>query len=330
MAIGAILGALMSGLGVAAEASAIGGQQNLGWANLFEQRRSNREREKLAKSARTDPRGNRVYFDPTFGWQIDLAPGTQQILDAEDRETLLSLTEDAARNREAARRMEGRSEEADELFEELFNEYRYRPKKSEAEYVGDAQREKLLARRKGSDEAAAAINRALIRQGNSSNVGAVFNAARDAEADEFEEVLLGGKRQGIQDFLNIEGGKDQALQQELGFLEAIANNVTNMPQRFTNRAGELSGTADDATSELLSVLAQSQGNEQGAVNALMQALGQSPNFAPFASSLSRLGDSFAGAAGGGGAASGDRLVSYGAPYPRPYEEGVRARLRAGF
>lgn len=326
MPIGALLGALVSGLGVAAEASAQGAQQNLGWANLFETKRANRKKEQLATADQVDARGNRIYYTPGVGWQIELDPETKKILEAEDYETIMSLTEDATRNRDAARRMDDRSIEADDEFERAFNEYRYRPEKSEAEYIGDAQREKLLARREGSNRAAADMNRNLIRQGQGGDVGKIFAEARNQEANEFEAALLGGKRQGIQDFLSVEGAKDQQDMGELGFLSGLAGQTTNMPQRFTNRADTLSSGAESAMDELLAILAQNESSRQGATGQLMQVLGQSPNFAPLASALGQLGGSFEGSARTTEPVARTRNI----PYPRPYEEGVRARLRAGF
>lgn len=324
MAIGAMLGALVSGLGIAAEAGAQGAQTNLGYQNLFETKRVNRKKEQLATADKVDARGNRLFYDPTFGWQIDLDPETKKILEAEDLETLLSLTEDATRNRDAAVRQDDRSKMAGDEFEKIFNEYKFRTPKSEAEYIGDAQREKLQARRKGSDEAAAGVNRALLRQGNSSNIPAVFKASRDAEAAEFEDALLGGKRQGMQDFLQFEGGKDAKAQSELQFLQGLAESVTALPQRFTNRANELSSGASSALTELLQTISSNEGSRQSATSTLMQALGQSPNFSPLASSLGRLNFE------GSGEATGPVAAQRDIPYPRPREEGMRARLRAGF
>jgi len=324
--IGPMLSALMSGLGLAAESSAQGAQTNLGYANLFETKRSNRKKEELATADKVDARGNRIHYTPGVGWQIDLDPETAKILEAEDAETIASLTEDATRNRDSARRTEQRALMGDEEFEKKFNEYKYRPQKSEDAYIGDAIQESLLARRKGSDEAAANVNKSLIRQGTSSNIPGVFKAARDAEADEFEAALLGGKRQGRQDFLQTEGAKDSKMQQELGFLEGLAGSLEALPQRFTNRAEALTGEANSAMDELLSVIGQNDQARQGAMGTLMQAVGKSPDFSPLASSLGRLDFSGSASTGNPVEDTNSRYI----PYPRPREEGIRARIRAGF
>lgn len=286
-----ILGVIASLLGIAAQAQAQNDQKNLGYANLYETKRTNRKNEKLATSSRKDAYGNKTFYDPVFGWQIDTTPTTQGILDAEQAETLASLTEDATRNREQARRKEKRSISAEDEFEEAFNKFKYRPQRSEAEYIADATQEKLLARRKGADEAAANVNKTLLRTGNSSNIPAVFKAAREAEADDFESIMLGGKRQGRQDFLSYEGANDGQDMQELEFLRGIADDTSAMPQRFTNTNQELAATAEGALDQLMQTIHMNEQSRQGATGQLMQVLGNTPDFSPLASSLSRLGGS---------------------------------------
>lgn len=324
-----LLGVIASLLGVAAQAGAQNDQKNLGYMNLYETKRSNRKNEKLATSSREDAYGNVVEYDPVFGWRIKNTPMTKSILDAEQNETLTSLTEDAARNRNQARRKDERSIMGDDEFERAFNNFKYRPKKTEGEYIADATQEKLLARRKGADETAAAVNKALLRTGNSSNIPSVFKAARDAEANDFESALLGGKRQGMQDFLGMEGGKEGQDMQELEFLRGIADDTTSMAPRFSNFNSELSGTRDNALATLLQTLQGNEGNRQSATASLMQVLGNSPDFAPLASSLSKVGGDFASMFGGGGMGDGSGYGG-GPPIPRPRAEGALARRNAGF
>lgn len=322
-----IFGVIASLLGIGAEAAAQNDQKNLGWANLFETKRTNRKKEKLATSTREDAYGNEITYDPVLGWQINNTPMTQDILDSEQAETLASLTEDAGRNRNQARRKEERSLAASDDFEYAYNNYKYRPRKTEAEFIGDATAEKMIARRKGADETSAAVNKALIRQGNSSAIPGVFKAARDAEADEFEEALLGGKRQGRQDFYADKSAADGTLMQELEFLRGIANDTTQMSPRFTNLNEALSGMNEGALDQLIATIAQNDQSRQGATGQLMQVLGQSPNFAPLASAMGKLG----GGMSGRGSAKVAGPVSEGESdfvFPLPREFGDRARANA--
>lgn len=317
-----ILSVITSLLGLASQAGAQADQRNLDWANLFETKRTNRKNEQLATSSRKDAYGNEVYYDPVFGWQIKSTPMTKGILDAEQSETLKSLTEDAGRNRNAAVRRDDRSKMADEEFEKQFNNYKYKPRPTEAEFIADATGEATLAQKLASDSAAAMTNRALMRQGNTSNVPAVFNAARDAEAKNFTQTLLGGKRQGRQDYQNYLAADDGADQQELGFLEGLASGTTSMPQRFTNMNAELGNEAQGALDRLMQTLSLGDASRSAAMGRVSQSAGQSPDFSQLAALFKSLGNE------GKQAVTGS--VSSDIPYPRPYEEGVRARLRAGF
>lgn len=307
-AIGGIIAALLS---AAAQSKAADDQKNLGYANLFETKRENRNREKLAESSQTDAYGNKTYYDPlTRSWKIGTTKTTKNILDAEQNEQLKSLTEDATRNRDANVRKSKRSAAADEEFMKAFTDYKYRPQKSEADYIGDATREALLSRREGAAQAAADVNQALIRMGNGSQVPGVFKAARDADANEFEQTLLGAKRQGESDFLNFEGAKNSKDQQQLEFLRSIADDTSDSPVRFGNENATLAGSESNALSQLLQVLAQNSSNRQGAIGPLMEALGRVPDFSAIGNAIGGLGSLAKGGAKApypSGAGTGDTI-----------------------
>lgn len=321
--IGPMLGAVTSLAGVLSQAGAQQDTNNLNWANLFETKRVNRKNEKLATATRKDANGNIVQFNDALGeWEIIPSPTTKQILEAEERETLKSLTEDAPRNRAAAVRKDERSKMGDEEFEKAFNEYKYRPKKSEAEYTGDAQRTLLLNREKGMSEASSVLARELMRTGNTSRLPEIYKAADDLYAGTLEEAMLKGKSLGMQQFGEIEGNKDARLREELGFLQGIAGDTTTSPVNFTNKGGELTGQADDALAQLLATISQGEGRRMSATGQLAQSMSQSPDFGGLASALAAF--KMPDQAPRGATATGGRVV----PYPRPYEEGVRARMRA--
>jgi hypothetical protein len=117
----------------------------------------------------------------------------------------------------------------------------------------------------------------------------VFKAARDADAGEFEQTLLGAKRQGQQDFLNFEGAKDAKSQRDLDFLRGIADDTSDSAVRFGDENNTLAGRENNALSQLLQVLAQSSSNRQGAIGPLMEALGKVPDFSGIGSAIGSLG-----------------------------------------
>lgn len=315
------MAALEAGLALAQMLFGLGAQQDqkaLSWANLNETKRSNRSSEKLAKSARKDANGNIVqYNEATNEWETVLSPTSKQILEAENAETLASLTQDAPRNRRAAERMDERSIMADDEFEKVFNEYRFRPETSEAEYISDAQNTLLGGKREGLDEAASMLARQLIRSGNSGEIEGIYKSFDDNYADGLAEMLLQGKNAGKQMFLQNEGGKDAKAQQELGFLGNIANGTTTSPVASTNIDRELAATAEGSLGQLLSTLSSNNAARQGAMNGVIQTAGLTPDFSALIKVLSDWEDEAAGTTG-----------ATNAPYPRPREEGMLARQRA--
>jgi hypothetical protein len=316
-----VMGLFGSILGIAAQANAQQQQQNLGYQNLWETERENRFRDKLTTSSQTDAQGNQVYYDPGLKqWKIKLTPTTKGIVDAQQLEQGKSLTEDAPRNRAAAVRKDKRSIAAADDFERAFNDYKYRPQKSEDDFIGDATREALLSRRAGASEAASAVNRSLLRTGNGSDIPAVFKAARDADAQEFEDTLLGAKRQGQKDFLALGGANDAKAQQELEFLRGIADDTDTSPVRFGNDNERLQGSEANALAGQLSGVNQDQSSRTGAMDTLIKLAGQTPDFSSFASALSGLGR---GMSGGGATGSVDGSGSGGQINPQWYMEMMR-------
>jgi hypothetical protein len=273
--LGEIIAAL---LGLASQQSALQQQANLGYGTLNETKRSNRKQEELATSARTDAYGNRVYYIPGVGWQIDTTPTTKSILDAEQSEQLASLTEDAPRNRAAAERRDSRSKMADAEFDEAFNRYsnRYRP--SEDQFIAEAQDDALDARRKGMDEANAVIARQLLRTGQGSGIGGVYKSAQDAYADDLDMTLATGRDRGRANFAQSVGGADGRDQQELGFLAGLADDTENSPVNFSGTGNQLSAQADSALQTLLATLRGNQSAETSARNNLSGVVGKSVDF----------------------------------------------------
>lgn len=322
MVLPAVLGAVGSLANVFAQAGAQQDTNNLNWANLFETKRQNRKHEKLATATRKDANGNIVqYNEATNEWEIIPSPTSKQILEAEQQETLKSLTEDAPRNREARVRQDERSKLGDEEFTKKFNEFRFRPQSTEGEHVADATTSLLHARKQGMSEASAMLARQLARTGGGSGMEQIFKTANDQYAGSLEETMLKGKALGKASFAELEGAKDGRMMQELGFLGSIADNSPTAPVASSGINQQLSGTAEGALSQLLSVLQSGEGRRQGATAQLAQSLSKAPDFGQLFSALGQLGSQLVPQGGGSAAPT---VI----PYPRPREEGISARQRA--
>ncbi len=253
------------------------GQQNtanaINWRAVMEQARANRKQEQLQTADRADAYGNKLVYTPGVGWEYKLTGSTKGILDAEQRERLTNLREDAPRNRAAAERMDTRSQTADEEYKKRFNEYKYRPEKTEAEYVNDTRQTLLNSRKRGLDEAANAMSKQLLRTGNSSNVGKVYKQAANEYADTLQDVELNAKRLGSQQFRSDRDSDDNAFMKELQMLLGTSNQTTTSPVNFSGFNEQLTGRADQALQQLSQALAQGSQASQRALANYSQGVG---------------------------------------------------------
>lgn len=255
----------------------------------------------MQKASRSDALGNVIrYDDAANAFVTDLTPLTQATLDAQQNELLRSLREDAPRNRAAAERRERRSQQAEEQFEDVFNQYRFRPQTSEATSIADATQELLSARREGLKQAQGDITRQLLRTGGSSNIGAVAQALGDQYADSLANVILEGKRVGSQRFRDRESADTARFMQELQGLRGIADDVvmSNIGRSSANE--ELTGRADAALQQLVAaisgggdrlanIIGQGDARRSSATQALMSSIARGGlDLSGVASALSRL------------------------------------------
>jgi len=287
--IGPLLGAGVSALSAILGAGASQRQANIDWLSLLETKRANRKSEQLARSDRGDAYGNVIRYIPGIGFKYDLTPITEAILGAEQRERYANLSQDAPRNRAAAERMDERSQMGDEEFTRAFNEYKYRPRGSEAESVTEATDDLLNSRRKGLDQAAALLAKQLMRTGGSSQIASVFKQADDAYAGSLQEAILKGKQIGRQNFASEEAADMNRAQGELGFFKNIADQTTTSPVDFSSFNRDLSGRADNSLGQLIAAIESGRGASQNAYARYANSVGQTaPDLSGLAAVLSRL------------------------------------------
>lgn len=93
-------GGLASGImGQRAQARQAQAQLNLGYEQLYLQRRLARLQEEMARAGSTDARGNKVEYVPGVGWVETPSDRTRALMDASDTEELLRLVQDQPRER---------------------------------------------------------------------------------------------------------------------------------------------------------------------------------------------------------------------------------------
>lgn len=281
--IGPLLAALTAAGGMAMQQGAMDNQNNLNWQSLFETKRQNRKAESLARSTRRDAYGNEVQYIEGIGWVPNLTDITKQILSAEQKEQRSNLQEDAPRNRAAAVRKDKRSQVASKDFDKAYNEYKFRPRRSEAEYKSRATQELLGTRRKGLDEAAAMLARQLMRTGGSSELASIYKQADDAYAGSLAEATLKGEQIGADRF-NRDSDHDALRGQgEAGFFKSIADDTTTSPVNFSHFNQQIGGMGEAGQQQLMDAIRRSQAATSNSMGNLAQGYGQSPDI----SSLSR-------------------------------------------
>lgn len=249
--IGPLLGAGASVVSAIMSANAAKQQRDLDWMGLQETKRSNRKSEELARSTKQDAYGNKLIYKPGVGWTYDLTDITNQILSAEQGERRKNLLEDAPRERAASVRRDTRSQMADNEYERLFNEYKYRPQTTEASQVADSTDLLLKSRKKGLDEGANMIARQLLRTGGGSNLQGLYKDVGNQYADSLEEAMIKGRSLGGDTFRSRRDSDDAAKRGELEFYRNIAESGGGTPAQYTGFNNDLTGRADNAQQALL-------------------------------------------------------------------------------
>lgn len=286
--IGPLLAALTAAGGMAMQQGAIDNQNNINWSALFETKRSNRKAESLARSTKRDAYGNEVEYIEGVGWVPNLTDITKQILSAEQKERHANLTQDAPRNRAAAERKDKRSQVAGKDFEKAYNEYKFRPRRNEAEYKSKATQELLGTRRKGLDEAAALLARQLMRTGGSSQLASIYKQADDAYAGSLAEATLKGEQIGAERFNRDNTNDARHGQGEAGFYKSIADDTTTSPVDFSGFNEQISGQAEAGLQGLIKAIRQSQGATADSMGNLAHSMGQSPDISSLSNALASL------------------------------------------
>lgn len=296
-----MLDAIVSIIGIAMQADALAQERQLKREALQETKRVNRKQEQLATSERRDAQGNRLVYIPGLGWRIKPTGMTKKILGAEQSETLASLLFDAPRQRASAERRDTRARAADDIYDTLLSEFKYRSEPSETALADEATRLALAGRRKGLDEASSIIARQLLRTGSSGDLPRVFEQADNLFADTMEEALLRGKAAGRQEARSLRAQDLSADLQELGFLLNAAGDTDQAPIRFTDFNQRSGAQAEGALQFLEQIIGQNQGRYMQAMDSLAESVGKTPDLSGLASSLGNLTSMFGKGMGSGGA-----------------------------
>ena len=282
----ALLGALVSAGGIAAQMGAQKDANNINWRNLFLQERTARDNSKLAKATRSDAYGNKVEYQDGVGFITKLTPLQQAIVGAQQTEQLAQFRDDAPRARQASLRMDNRSKKADEMWNKRFDEYRFTEPETEKSYEAEAIRDAMAIRNEDDGGAGNAATIAL-RMGNTADLPNVLAAARGSKRG-LAEVLAEAKRTGRQQFFAEQGARDATRFGELNQLRGTADATSQGAMNWENENAALSGRADSALSGLIATNQQGAASQGDAMAQLAASLGKSPDFGGLAASLGNI------------------------------------------
>lgn len=183
--------------------------------NLAFQKWLANEELKMGKASRTDAMGNTVRYDPGLNaWVTDLTPSQRALSKAGEHEQQLSLTEDAARNRQVRERAFQRGMGASDTYNDLNAKFRYGNNPSEGSI--ENQIADLMLRGRTQGGGGTDVTRQFIRQRG--NLPVVSSSAGDqgggSPVSQIASALLQARQGGI-------GEKGQRQQQQLQLLPAM-------------------------------------------------------------------------------------------------------------
>jgi hypothetical protein len=301
--LGGIVGLVGAGLQAQAQQDQI--QEEYAALNWQKQRAS--QQDWFAQAARSDMYGNTTSYDPALNkWTVNLAPDQATIRDAQQKEQLLQLTQDAPAARKIKQAVQQRAQMAKEPFNTAQLGYQYAQPESEgairSELTGLMANNDMLKSK--ADQAL--ITRAAIRMGQGAHPQDIINATDQqlGNASTMQNRMLQARQQALGEF-------NQRLQQH----EAQYGTPMKFWADMMQQGGDMPNIPKSSMDQSLNAMIQNQmsgmntANQAGttgvssAMQALAGAMGKSPDLSAAASAFSKM--KFGNATGNTYTPSGD-------------------------
>lgn len=279
-------GALIGLAGVASQSSHQNMQTALEWLNLQWQKQRASKQDRFAQAARTDVYGNKQYYDEaTNTWKNELTPTQGQIIKAGEKEQLLSLTEDATRNRDIKRQQRERGKGAAEDFNRALAGFRYdqpqddRSIRAELTRLGSSGAE---AGRKGGQ---AESIRAALRANQGGLIPQIIKTTDDASGQGLPDILQKARAQAVQEAASKRVQHDSRYLPEMDKFQQLMDMGDGMPQKFSNLPEVNNNIQGQQAQMILSAMQNGTAGVGGAYNQLAAAAGKAPSFGNLSSFL---------------------------------------------
>lgn len=242
------IGSLISGF-------ASRGQASRSAADNLAFQRSNADREyNLATATRTDPYGNTLRYDRALNaWIPEQTEQQQKILSAGEREQLLGLTEDAARNRRVREGAEQRGKQASSAFDESLAGYRYDRPPSEASTRADILRQISEAYGTGDRATAALVGRQGLRQQGNQPVINTGSLAPNA-GQKLAQAVLQARTQALSETGQREQQHTSKYLPAVSEFNKIANQGGDAQFKFSDLPDQIRKQTEQANEGVLKAL----------------------------------------------------------------------------
>jgi hypothetical protein len=203
-------------------------QKHLSEENLAFQKWLANEELKMGQASRTDAMGNTVRYDPALNeWTTDLTPSQRALSKAGEHEQQLSLTEDAARNRQTRERAFSRGGDAANTYNRLNAEYNYGNNPSEGSI--EDQIAGLMLRGRTQGGGGVDTTRQFIRQRG--NLPVVSSSGSSNAVSSIADALLQA-RQGALSERGVRGQQRAQLLPQMQSAAAMSDAGGGAPVNF--------------------------------------------------------------------------------------------------
>ena len=249
----------------------------------------------FAQAARKDQYGNKTAYNPaTNEWDVTLAPTQKEIQDAQQKEQLLQLTQDAPAARKVTQAIQQRAADAKEPFLKASLGYQYDQPESEGAIRSD-----LTGLMAQNDQKQAKLNQALTmraaaRLGQGAKASDIINATDQSLGDSsnVQNRMLQARNDALKEFSARTALHEQQWGTPMKMWGDLMAQGGTIPQIPRSAITDSTGAQQQA---MLQAFNQGTSKVGSAFDSLAAAAGKSPDLSAVAKAL---GSIKAGKSGG--------------------------------
>jgi hypothetical protein len=273
---GAIFGLIGAGVNASNQAMSLAiAMENLRW-----QKEQARKQERFSQAARTDVYGNKQYYDYLANeWKVKLTPRQKAITTADERERLLSLTEDAQRNRQLRRRLAERSRDAEGQYYATLAGYKYDKPASEDAITHELAKLIAMAKSDSMRESAKPVAAQLLRTGKGALLPQLLRSQAQESGGTIGDTMLKARSQAVQEAASREQQHQSKYLPALQYFAQIMNDGGGNGNIMFTTLPQEKAQEQTAQNQLMMRALESAGTNVGnAYSAAAKAAGQQISF----------------------------------------------------